>query len=170
MFFSSRALLITRGVEAKSSEEVYTQFLEHFIETGLIAASFREVVSAAKCGNLDAVFAQEPQAHNLADAVQALYETMDNTFNFKAPLQTQANHEKNEICTATKDLRGVLCPLNFAKTKIELSKLKSGELLEIWLDDGEPIENVPGSVKAEGHRIIAQNKTGGYWSVIIEKK
>jgi len=69
-----------------------------------------------------------------------------------------------------KDLRGVLCPLNFVKTKVELAKLKPGDLLEVWLDDGAPIENVPGSVKGEGHRIVEQKKVDGHWAVVIEKK
>jgi sulfite reductase (ferredoxin) len=64
----------------------------------------------------------------------------------------------------------VACPLNFVKTKVELSKLKPGEILEIWLDDGAPIENVPGSVRAEGHKIISKTKAGDHWSVVIEKK
>ena len=69
-----------------------------------------------------------------------------------------------------KDFRGVACPLNFVKTKVELAKLKPGEILEIWLDDGAPIENVPGSVRAEGHNVLGQKKIADYWSVIIEKK
>ncbi len=75
-----------------------------------------------------------------------------------------------EFSVIVKDLRGVLCPLNFVKTKVELSKLKAGDVLEVWLDDGAPIENVPGSVKAEGHNILSQEKAGTYWKVLIEKK
>ena len=67
-----------------------------------------------------------------------------------------------------KDYRGVICPMNFVKTKIDLASLSSGDILEILLDDGEPIENVPGSVKSEGHKILEQNKIDNYWSVIIE--
>ena len=59
--------------------------------------------------------------------------------------------------------------MNFVKTKMELSKLKRKDILEIWLDDGAPIENVPGSVREEGHKILSQEKTNGYWTVVIEK-
>ncbi|MDP3003790.1 MAG: sulfurtransferase TusA family protein [Bacteroidales bacterium] len=62
------------------------------------------------------------------------------------------------------------CPLNYVKTKIELAALRSGDLLEILLDDGEPIENVPGSVKSEGHNIIKQDRIDNYWSVLIQKR
>jgi sulfite reductase (ferredoxin) len=59
--------------------------------------------------------------------------------------------------------------MNFVKTKIELATLKSGDTLEILLDDGEPIENVPGSIKSEGHKVLDQKKIDNYWIVIIEK-
>ncbi|MBI2955180.1 MAG: sulfurtransferase TusA family protein [Chloroflexi bacterium] len=54
----------------------------------------------------------------------------------------------------TLDLRGVLCPINFVRTKLTLEEMDEGQVLEVVLDDGEPIRNVPRSVKAEGHRIL----------------
>ena len=69
-----------------------------------------------------------------------------------------------------KDFRGVACPMNFVKTKIELSSMKSGALLEILLDDGQPIQNVPGSVRQEGHEVLSTEKVDNYWKVLIKKK
>jgi len=60
--------------------------------------------------------------------------------------------------------------MNFVKTKMELARMKPKELLEVWLDDGAPIENVPGSVREEGHTILQQKRINGYWSVLIEKR
>ena len=61
--------------------------------------------------------------------------------------------------------------MNFVRTKLELATLKSGDTLEILLDDGKPIENVPGSVRLEGHAILSQTQySEGYWQVIIQKK
>ncbi|MEK6713072.1 MAG: sulfurtransferase TusA family protein, partial [Nitrospirota bacterium] len=54
----------------------------------------------------------------------------------------------------TLDLKGVLCPINFVKTKLKLEEMEVGQVLEVILDDGEPMRNVPRSVKAEGHKII----------------
>ena len=51
------------------------------------------------------------------------------------------------------DLRGVACPMNFVKTRLKLDKLATGELLEAFLDAGEPIESVTSSVLSEGHLI-----------------
>jgi TusA-related sulfurtransferase len=51
------------------------------------------------------------------------------------------------------DLRGTPCPINFVRTKLRLEQMRSGELLEVWLDPGEPIEQVPDSLKMEGYNI-----------------
>jgi len=170
VFYASRALLITRGLDAKSQEEVYAGFLEYFIETGLIEEPFRDMITAAQRGDTREILAKQSQALELAKAVQALYETMDNSFNFKTTASALETREEESSAAIVKDLRGVACPLNFVRTKIELAKLKSGDRLEVWLDDGAPIENVPGSVQAEGHKIISQKKIANYWSVVINKK
>ena len=95
---------------------------------------------------------------------------MDDSLQFKTDAIKPAPVEPNKDLIKTKDFRGVKCPMNFVKTKIELSTLKTGDLLEILLDDGAPIENVPGSVKSEGHSIIKQDRVENYWSVLIQKK
>jgi TusA-related sulfurtransferase len=51
------------------------------------------------------------------------------------------------------DLRGTPCPINFVRTKLRLEKMTPGELLEVWLDPGEPIEQVPDSLTMEGYKI-----------------
>jgi len=68
-----------------------------------------------------------------------------------------------------KDYRGVACPMNFVKVKLDLSRLKQGDRIKVLLDDGKPIESVPRSVAAEGHRIQEQTREGDHWSVVIEK-
>ncbi|MGL5083163.1 MAG: sulfurtransferase TusA family protein [Microcoleaceae cyanobacterium] len=54
---------------------------------------------------------------------------------------------------AQMDLRGTPCPLNFVKTKLCLEKMAPGSRLEVWLDPGEPIEQVPDSLRMEGYEI-----------------
>lgn len=68
------------------------------------------------------------------------------------------------------DIRGVLCPMNFVKTVLKLEQMKDEEMLEVLLDDGDPIANVPRSVKEEGHQIISVEKLeeNGY-KLIIKK-
>ena len=51
------------------------------------------------------------------------------------------------------DLRGTPCPINFVRTKLRLEQLSPGSLLEVWLDPGEPIEQVPDSLKMAGYSV-----------------
>ena len=77
--------------------------------------------------------------------------------------------QQNTTPNITLDLRGVACPLNFVKTKIQLEKIHSGQKLEVFLDSGEAIESVPPSVIEEGHKILFQEQVADYFRVIIEK-
>jgi TusA-related sulfurtransferase len=51
------------------------------------------------------------------------------------------------------DITNVVCPVTFVKTKVALEELEDGQILEVRLNDGEPIQNVPRSLKDEGHRV-----------------
>ncbi|MEO7860289.1 MAG: sulfurtransferase TusA family protein [Nitrospirales bacterium] len=67
------------------------------------------------------------------------------------------------------DLRGVICPYNFVKTKLKLESLEIGDQLRVLLDEGEPIRNVPQSITNEGHQILKQEKVEHYYLVVIQK-
>lgn len=67
------------------------------------------------------------------------------------------------------DLRGVLCPINFVKTKLKLEMMDSGQVLEVMLDDGEPIRSVPRSIKEEGHKIIKVENVENAYRLLIKK-
>ncbi len=69
----------------------------------------------------------------------------------------------------TLNLKGVPCPMNFVKTKLELEEMSAGEILEVILDDGEPIKNVTASVKEEGHNILKVEKINEHWKLIIKR-
>jgi len=70
------------------------------------------------------------------------------------------------------DLRGVMCPLNYVKTKLKLEMMEAGERLEVWLDAGDPIKNVPMSLRNDGHKILAQEPLEAeakHFKVLVEK-
>jgi TusA-related sulfurtransferase len=67
------------------------------------------------------------------------------------------------------DLRGVICPYNFVKTKLKLETMEGGQVLSVLLDDGDPIRNVPQSVRNEGHTILSQERMDRTHRVIIRK-
>ena len=67
------------------------------------------------------------------------------------------------------DLKGVPCPLNFVKTKLKLEEMKAGEVLEIFLDEGDPLKNVSASLKEEGHKILKVEELEGFYRVWVKK-
>lgn len=70
----------------------------------------------------------------------------------------------------TLDLRGTPCPLNFVRTKLKLQRMAAGELLEVWLDAGEPIEQVPDSLQAEGFLLESlKANSEGYFSLQVRR-
>lgn len=71
----------------------------------------------------------------------------------------------------TLNLRGVICPLNFVKAKLKLEEMRDGQLLEIIIDDGEPMQNVPRSIKEEGHGIVKVEKLpDASYRLLIQKR
>lgn len=68
------------------------------------------------------------------------------------------------------DLSGVACPMNFVKTKIKLTTMPVGSLLDVILDDGAPIENVPLSLQEQGQRVLAKDRISDtQWKIRVEK-
>lgn len=68
------------------------------------------------------------------------------------------------------DLRGVICPYNFVKTKLKLDTLEIGSQLAVLLDEGDPIINVPKSIMNEGHEVLTQEKVDAYYRIVIQKE
>lgn len=200
VFSENRMLLVTRGLDPRTDEDVYNGFEKEFIAAGIIPQKFKVLTDKAR--NNESLIAEKPLIDELADLLNDLYQNMDDSLQFKLPAEKtpveQVAEEKNAeekapaeqvseekapaekasaaeetetiVPDVKKDFRGVMCPMNFVKTKIALTPMQSGQILEILLDDGAPIENVPGSVKNEGHTILSTEKVENYWKVLIKKK
>ena len=200
VFSENRMLLVTRGLDPRTDEDVYNGFEKEFIAAGIIPQKFKVLTDKAR--NNESLIAEKPLIDELADLLNDLYQNMDDSLQFKltaektpveqvaeekaaeekapaeqvseekAPAEKASAAEETEtiVPDVKKDFRGVMCPMNFVKTKIALTPMQSGQILEILLDDGAPIENVPGSVKNEGHTILSTEKVENYWKVLIKKK
>ena len=230
VFSENRMLLVTRGLDPRTDEDVYQGFEKEFIAAGIIPQKFKVLTDKAR--NSESLIAEKPLIDELANLLNDLYQNMDDSLQFKFPAvqsptdftdntdskeksaesnseeeesvsfvksagqknrsedeeksvssvksvgqkNTSENEEKESAESAAispdvkKDFRGVMCPMNFVKTKIALTPMQSGQILEVLLDDGAPIENVPGSVKNEGHTILSTEKVENYWKVLIKKK
>ena len=70
----------------------------------------------------------------------------------------------------TVDITDVVCPTTFVKAKIALEELEEGEILSVKMNDGEPVQNVPRSIKEEGHQILKliDNEDGTY-NLMVKK-
>jgi TusA-related sulfurtransferase len=68
------------------------------------------------------------------------------------------------------DITGVVCPVTFVKVKVALEELDDGQTLAVTLNDGEPIQNVPRSLKDEGHKVtgVSKNDTGTWHLTVIK--
>ena len=85
-----------------------------------------------------------------------------NLGNRPSSLQLQADAEL--------DLRGVICPYNFVKTKLKLETMAAGQILAVLLDEGDPIRNVPRSVSDDGHLVLSQEPLAQFYRVMIRKR
>ncbi len=70
----------------------------------------------------------------------------------------------------TVDITDVVCPVTFVKAKVALEELDDGQILAVRMNDGEPVQNVPRSIKEEGHQILKldANEDGTY-TLIVKK-
>lgn len=67
------------------------------------------------------------------------------------------------------DLRGTPCPINFVKTKLRLEQMAPGSLLEVWLDPGEPVQQVPDSLVVEGYSVEVIQADAGFFVVQVRR-
>ena len=67
------------------------------------------------------------------------------------------------------DLSGIPCPMNAARALLKLAQMQDNSFLEIILDDGEPIVNVPVSLEDEGYLILLKERRGKQWMLQVQK-
>lgn len=70
----------------------------------------------------------------------------------------------------TVDITDVVCPVTFVKAKVALEELDDGDILSIRMNDGEPVQNVPRSIKEEGHKVLKLiSNDDGTYNLIVRK-
>ncbi len=171
LFLSSRALLVVKGIDAKSEEEAISGFIEKFVVEGIASDIYSNLKEVFKSLNED--LSPEERKEKLSYTkdffghIQQIYKRMDSSFNFPQLKAAASKDEAKEA--ALLDLKGTPCPMNYVKAKLFLENLKAGDRVEILLDEGEPINNVPKSLESDGQRIIRIEKQDGFYKVIVEK-
>ena len=184
---AARALLVTRGQQANSPTEALDLFRRYFVAEKLVDASLVDLIADARrsadSANPGADFhPQSRQVAALVEAVQKLYSSMDASLRFKpvgpepapavapaAPAASPAEPPAESIaCDKEVDFRGVVCPLNYVRTKLVLHQLRAGAVLSVLLDEPGS-RNVPESVQKDGHEVLSVGQQGDHWKVLIRK-
>ena len=175
---AARSLLVTRGQQANDEAQTLDLFKQYFVDEHLVDAAAGRLIARARqaVGTQPAgrVFvAESGEVSQFVAAIARLYASMDASLRFK-PAGQQVPASSGEPTDAGRepdrqaDFRGIVCPLNYVKTKLLLEQMGSGETLSVLLD--EPgTRNVPDSVRKDGHTVLSVDPDGTHWKVVIRK-
>jgi len=184
---AAKALLVTEGLEPSTDSETFIEFDRRIAQKGVVPPIYREL--SKKVGDLgpkdttgESAREKMAFAKGFVDACRMATDQMGK--DLKLPAAVGQKTSSVTAAPAAKpaapaptgapvyDLRGVACPLNYVKTKLKLEMMDSGERLEVWLDAGEPIKNVPMSLKNDGHLVLLQEALepeAAHYRVLVEK-
>lgn len=70
---------------------------------------------------------------------------------------------------AVLDTKGLSCPMPLLRTKKEMSKLKSGEILHIMGTDPGSRNDIPGWCERSGHEFLGLKDEEGFTNYYIKK-
>lgn len=66
-------------------------------------------------------------------------------------------------------LRGVRCPLNWARAKVRLEELRVGARLRLLVDDPRAVRDIPRVAEAHGYAVVEVLADGDAWWIEIER-
>lgn len=188
---AAKALLVTEGLEPSTDAETFLEFDSRIAQKGIVPAIYRDL--RERVGDLgpkettgESAREKMAFAKGFVDACRAATEQMGKDLKLAAvsttaavaasvpPVKAPAASVAAPVSSGAPvyDLRGVACPMNYVKTKLKLEMMDAGEQLEVWLDAGEPIKNVPLSLKNDGHKLLLQEPIeaeAAHYRIVVEK-
>ena len=186
----AKAILVTEGIDPNTDADTLMEFDDMIRAKGLMPAEYHNV--AEKFGDLgtkdastDFTQGKIAFAKGFVDVCRTVTEQIGQDLKLTpaevgadetAPATVTPSQAEPSPSTAEDaeiyDLRGVACPMNYVKTKLKLEMMDEGEQLEIWLDAGDPIRNVPASLRNDGHKVLQQEPMDAdeqHFKVLVEK-
>jgi TusA-related sulfurtransferase len=70
----------------------------------------------------------------------------------------------------TLDLRGPTLPLTVTRTAVTMTKLRSGELIEVLTSDPDEAQDLSVWARATRNRLLQQTKDDGLYRFVLEKR
>ena len=184
----AKALLITEGIDPNTDAETLKEFDQLIMAKGLLSSDYRDLAlkiddlgtksASAEFTNRKINFARE-----FVEACRIATEQIGQDLKL-APAEVGSPGQADPKAEPPKDtsvhlshaevydLRGVACPMNYVKTKLKMEMMDDGEQLEVWLDAGDPIKNVPMSLRNDGHKILVQEALDpdqSHFKILVEK-
>lgn len=187
MIRSADGLLTTVGLQYIDDSTTVSEFRKHFFDAGNFFAGFG--AHLFKATEEDSSTFDHEKTHHRVEEATLFVEESHNVYNKMRIKQEEEEASKRksrrsrpapkpkvvkekkpvEEITDSLDLKGVSCPFNYVQAKVRLETMDIGQLLEITIDDGEPIENVPKSLTNDGHDIVDTKKIGQHYRLTIKK-
>lgn len=67
------------------------------------------------------------------------------------------------------DLRGVACPLSWARAKVRLEQLPKDGVLVLRLDDPRGARDLPRAAEAQGYAVLDVIQESSEWRILLQK-
>lgn len=186
----AKAILVTEGIDPNTDADTLAEFNQMLARRGnVLPATYQNLVGKVedlgpKDPTAEFTNAKIDFARGFVEACRIATEQLGQDLQLgvselgeekAAPQSEPASSEKSvplDTGAPVLDLRGVMCPLNYVKTKLKLEMMDHGEQLEVWLDAGDPIKNVPMSLRNDGHKVLAEDPLEAdhqHFKVLVEK-
>lgn len=183
---AAKALLVTEGLDPATDAETFQEFDLRLASKGIVPGTYKNLGAqvgdlGSKDATVEAATEKMAFAKRFLDVCRAATEQMGKDLKLAqvkeeavpAPAPKVASPVPVAAAKApVYDLRGVACPMNYVKTKLKLEMMDNGEQLEVWLDAGEPIRNVPMSLRNDGHKILDEGPLepeAKHFKILVEK-
>ncbi|WP_447969560.1 sulfurtransferase TusA family protein [Nitrospira sp. M1] len=182
----AKAILVTEGMDPNTDADTLAEYDRLVTAKGLMPEAYRNLTAhlddlGSKDASTEFLQRNLDFSRGFVEACRTATEEIGQDLKL-APVEmgeeqpaestTQESPEKPSSDAQVYDLRGVACPMNYVKTKLKMEMMDEGEQLEVWLDAGDPIKNVPMSLRNDGHKILTEEALDGeqqHFKILVEK-